>query len=400
MDKKKGLPTQKVNTPENPSTAKTKKPDAPDPKNVPEPKDNRVVADLKKTGIEQKEKKTVTIATDPTERKSVSEPKERKTVMVSDSKDKKPETKDKRMVTFVTDIKDKRIVTDTKENKILSIDTKGKVVMPIVSEVKEKKIVPPVEPKEKVVVPVIPAVPVVPVVPEVKQKILVPEVKEKKEVPPVPEIKEIKGFRIISEIKEKKAVPEIKEKVPGTETKEKKSVQDAREKKPVVIEKKDEASELAETIVESAVAAAVEFVEESRNPVKNIKWITHGEFTIERGRKDIEKFVSTWEIEKRWVYHADFIEKRDLVHSFHYIYRVCWSAPTAVRPMARVSAYAYFTIKFNKSKPRDMPVDVSFIFENSRLLQRPGKIRFREQWLRDITETTQILLESIPFKVV
>lgn len=59
----------------------------------------------------------------------------------------------------------------------------------------------------------------------------------------------------------------------------------------------------------------------------------------------------TWEFQNRWVYYADFIEKKDLIHSFHYIYRVRWSAPTAVRPMARVSANAYFTIKFNKSKP-------------------------------------------------
>lgn len=59
----------------------------------------------------------------------------------------------------------------------------------------------------------------------------------------------------------------------------------------------------------------------------------------------------TWEFQNRWVYYADFIEKKDLIHSYHYIYRVRWSAPTAVRPMARVSANALFTIKFNKSKP-------------------------------------------------
>jgi A-kinase anchor protein 14 len=31
---------------------------------------------------------------------------------------------------------------------------------------------------------------------------------------------------------------------------------------------------------------------EARNPIKNIKWLTHGEFTPEKGRKQIEKFVS------------------------------------------------------------------------------------------------------------
>ncbi|XP_038173469.1 A-kinase anchor protein 14 [Arvicola amphibius] len=411
MDNRKRLPPQKAKVVENTSTAKAKKPDASEPKNATEPKDSKTVADPKKTVTDQKDKKTVTIVTDSKERKSVSEPKEKKTVTISDPKDKKPETKDKRMVTFVTEVKDKRIVTDTRENKIMSIEMKDKV--PVVTEVKEKKSVLTAEPKEKVgpvvpvapaapvmpVVPVVPAAPAVPVVPEVKE-ILMPEVKKKKEAP---SLLKVKGFKtlLIQDLKDKKAVSEIKEDAPVTEIKEQKVVPEVKEKKPVVEEKKDDGTgEVARTIVEGILAAAVQFVEDDRNPIKNIKWLTHGEFTAEKGRKEIEKFVSTWEFPNRWVYYADFIERKDLIHSFHYIYRVRWSAPTAVRPLARVSANAYFTIKFNKSKPPDMPVDVSYIFENSGLLQRPGKIRFREQWLRDITETKHILLESIPFKVV
>uniref|UniRef100_A0A8C6GJH7 A-kinase anchor protein 14 n=1 Tax=Mus spicilegus TaxID=10103 RepID=A0A8C6GJH7_MUSSI len=192
----------------------------------------------------------------------------------------------------------------------------------------------------------------------------------------------------------KKVGSEIKQKAHVKDVKEKKIVPEVKEKKPVVVKKKDGVSEVARTVVDSVKAAAVEIVEEARNPIKNIKWLTHGEFTPEKGRKQIEKFVSVSNFA-----HSTLVPK-DLIHSYHYIYRVRWSAPTAVRPMARVSANALFTIKFNKSKPADMPVDVSYIFENSELLQRPGKIRFREQWLRDITETKHILLESIPFKVV
>uniref|UniRef100_A0A8C9PBQ8 Uncharacterized protein n=1 Tax=Spermophilus dauricus TaxID=99837 RepID=A0A8C9PBQ8_SPEDA len=50
-------------------------------------------------------------------------------------------------------------------------------------------------------------------------------------------------------------------------------------------------TEVALPLVEDAIAVAVEFVEEATNPIKNIKWITHGEFTVEKGRKQIEKFV-------------------------------------------------------------------------------------------------------------
>lgn len=75
------------------------------------------------------------------------------------------------------------------------------------------------------------------------------------------------------------------------------------------------------------------------------------------GEHSLFSVKQTWEFQNRWVYYADFIERKDLIHSFHYIYRVRWSAPTAVRPLARVSANAYFTIKFNKSKP---PVSSAF----------------------------------------
>jgi A-kinase anchor protein 14 len=81
-------------------------------------------------------------------------------------------------------------------------------------------------------------------------------------------------------------------------------------------------TEVALALVEATIAAAVQFVKgsnpvwlpkrivslfnitlsgnsqihalfsESINPIKNIKWITHGEFTPERGRRQIEKFVS------------------------------------------------------------------------------------------------------------
>lgn len=30
---------------------------------------------------------------------------------------------------------------------------------------------------------------------------------------------------------------------------------------------------------------------EAENPVKNIDWITHGEFTEEKGRQQVEEFV-------------------------------------------------------------------------------------------------------------
>nr|KAF6434934.1 A-kinase anchoring protein 14 [Rousettus aegyptiacus] len=96
-------------------------------------------------------------------------------------------------------------------------------------------------------------------------------------------------------------------------------------------------SELALDLAESAITAAIKTVEEDEYTVKDINWITHGEFTAERGRKQIEEFVL------------------------------------------------------------DAPVDVSFIFEGQSLVHRPGKTRFREKWTRDLVEAKHILMESNPF---
>lgn len=65
----------------------------------------------------------------------------------------------------------------------------------------------------------------------------------------------------------------------------------------------------------------------------------------------------TWEYQDRWVHYTQFIEREDRIHSYHYIYCVRWSIPTAKRPMPPVTASAFFTIKITKNKP---PVSSSF----------------------------------------
>ncbi|XP_021541021.1 A-kinase anchor protein 14 [Neomonachus schauinslandi] len=156
-------------------------------------------------------------------------------------------------------------------------------------------------------------------------------------------------------------------------------------------------NELALAVVKSAVSAAVKTVAEEEKPIKNIKWVTHGEFTAERGHKQIEEFILTWEYQNRWVYYIEFIEREDLVHSYHYNYCVRWSIPTAKKPMPQVTASAYFTIKIIKNKPLDMPIEVFYIFEGLSLVHRPGMTRFQEKWLRDIIEAKNTLMESISF---
>ncbi|XP_055294736.1 A-kinase anchor protein 14 isoform X1 [Moschus berezovskii] len=187
-------------------------------------------------------------------------------------------------------------------------------------------------------------------------------------------------------------------------------------------------TEIALTLTKDAITAAVKSAEEAENPVRNINWITHGEFTEEKGRKQVEEFVLNWEYQGRWKHYTEFLRKEDVIHSFYYTYCVRWSIPTARRPITQITASVYFTIKINKNKPppargslgktklchtsnvptcfsnfkihvtQDTPIDVSYVFEGHSLVHRPGMIRFREKWLRDIIEAKCILMDPNIFQ--
>ncbi|OWK13334.1 hypothetical protein Celaphus_00014427 [Cervus elaphus hippelaphus] len=150
-------------------------------------------------------------------------------------------------------------------------------------------------------------------------------------------------------------------------------------------------TEIALTLAKDAITAAIKSIEEAENPVRNIDWITHGEFTEEKGRKQVEEFVLNWEYQGRWEHYTEFLRKEDVFHSFYYIYCVRWSIPTARRPIAQITASVYFTIK-------DTPIDVSYVFEGHSLIHRPGMIRFREKWLRDIIEAKYVLINPNIFQ--
>nr|BAE01388.1 unnamed protein product [Macaca fascicularis] len=54
----------------------------------------------------------------------------------------------------------------------------------------------------------------------------------------------------------------------------------------------DKLTQVALALVEDVINYAVKIVEEEQNPLKNIKWMTHGEFTVEKGRKQIDEYFS------------------------------------------------------------------------------------------------------------
>ncbi|KAM5290029.1 A-kinase anchor protein 14 [Glossophaga mutica] len=167
---------------------------------------------------------------------------------------------------------------------------------------------------------------------------------------------------------------------------------------PAVRTKDGDVTEVAQRLVQSTITAAVDIVKEDYS-TENIKWLTHGEFTPEKCRKQIEEFVRTWKYQERLVCYAKLIETRDVVHSFHYIYYVRWSLPTPQRPMIPQSAYAFFTIKFNKNKPPDAPIDVSYFFEGQSLLHRPGMGHYPENCLIYVIEAKNKLAKPFIYEI-
>ncbi|XP_017705452.1 PREDICTED: A-kinase anchor protein 14-like [Rhinopithecus bieti] len=100
---------------------------------------------------------------------------------------------------------------------------------------------------------------------------------------------------------------------------------------------------------------------------------------------------------KCWAHGVEFIERKDLIHSFLYIYYVHWSISTAGLPVAQISAGTYFTMKVSKTKP---PVSSSFLSSvrmETSLVNRPGMVRFRENWQKNLTDAKHSFMESFSF---
>ncbi|XP_072191237.1 A-kinase anchor protein 14 [Excalfactoria chinensis] len=156
-------------------------------------------------------------------------------------------------------------------------------------------------------------------------------------------------------------------------------------------------------IVKKATRAAQEYYlnivqkeeEEAEYTARNIQWTTCENFSVEKGRQQIEEYISTWELHESWLHCSEFLWEEDLQYSKKYHYRVLWSIPTRRKPIPQATASTYFVIEISKIKPITLPVDVYFFLESGRLIHRPERCRFREKWLKDIIENKLILRERL-----
>uniref|UniRef100_A0A3Q2CEJ0 Si:dkeyp-81f3.4 n=1 Tax=Cyprinodon variegatus TaxID=28743 RepID=A0A3Q2CEJ0_CYPVA len=122
----------------------------------------------------------------------------------------------------------------------------------------------------------------------------------------------------------------------------------------------------------------------------NIEWATCKGFNIEVGKQQIEAYIKTWEIRPCWIYSIEFFRTGQEDGFTIYLYEVILMAPTSRKPISeRVSVY--FAAEISKEEAETRPVKVRFILESCRVIHTPGKNRFNEKWLTNITETKACL---------
>lgn len=159
----------------------------------------------------------------------------------------------------------------------------------------------------------------------------------------------------------------------------------------------DAAIEKAESNISLLSDCQKDQFDDGPDSTPNIRWLTIREFTIENGKKKIEDFLQTWERGSHWLHYTEFLSEDICKNSKRYRYKVQWSIPTRRKPIPRATASVYFTIELSTVKPKDYPVKVYYIFEANKLVHRPGKSKFREQWLKDIVDSKILLMESVNF---
>ncbi|KAM4767822.1 A-kinase anchor protein 14 isoform 2-T2 [Cyanocitta cristata] len=137
---------------------------------------------------------------------------------------------------------------------------------------------------------------------------------------------------------------------------------------------------------EECLPEAKEKEKETKHFIRNILWTTAKNFTVERGRQQIEELISTWDIHGSWLHHSEFLKQEELKDSKRYHYRACWGIPTRRKPIPQATASVYFVIVISKFRPDTAPVEVFYRLESSRLIRRPEQCQFREKWLKDIIE--------------
>lgn len=153
------------------------------------------------------------------------------------------------------------------------------------------------------------------------------------------------------------------------------------------------ASELVRSVLDSTRADSKPLGFE----IRNINWVACKDFTISVGKSQIADYMSTWEVDSRWLFSVRFLQESELEFEKEFQYKAQWSMPSRRSPAPHSTASVYFTISISTNTPRTSPVRVTFQVESCQTAHVPGKTRFREKWLKDVIESKTLLMDAIAF---
>lgn len=126
-------------------------------------------------------------------------------------------------------------------------------------------------------------------------------------------------------------------------------------------------------------------------------WPTISEFTVELGAYAIDEYLASFETNEDWIYAIYYQGVLETKMSTLHKYQAIYSLPTWKYPIAQVTASIFFQIEVFNTKPAYCFVDVSYQYENYRLVHRPGLSDFQEKWLQCILETKIKLFQTITY---
>ena len=141
----------------------------------------------------------------------------------------------------------------------------------------------------------------------------------------------------------------------------------------------------------------ITFIKEENFVIENIKWLTIGEYSVEKAEEKMHEYIKTWQYDVSWLYCIDFLGAEEFDFDTRYRFRVRWSIPTRRKPIPRATASVYFSFVVSKIKPEHYPVETFYVYETHKLVHKPGQSRFREKWLKDIIENKVMMMQMVEF---
>ncbi|XP_022204910.2 A-kinase anchor protein 14 [Nilaparvata lugens] len=110
-------------------------------------------------------------------------------------------------------------------------------------------------------------------------------------------------------------------------------------------------------------------------------WPKVSEFDVHRARNCIVDYIETFSYSQDLKYYVDYMKQYVDDNCMQFVYEVKWSKPTNQEPLQKVTASMYFTLTIPFEAAPDSTVEVTYSYECSNIILKPGQSPFKENWI-------------------